>query len=362
MSVFLRNDTRLCRLDERCSQRSEVAASFFSAIEPSGFDAVGSPGLSRAPKTPIEVENKVAIILGYYNGEEHAAEQLESIFAQSHQAMHVFVSDDKSPSPFNADGLNLGPEKLAKLSIGTQTENVGFTNNFLGALACIDDSFEYFAFSDQDDLWYPNKLEKAIKELSKVPTNLPALYCARTEIADAACKQTLGYSPIFNKIPSFANSLVQNIGGGNTMVFNKAARNLIVTSSQHSTVVSHDWWCYQIITGAGGYVVYDQEPCLKYRQHKKNLVGANTSWAARLLRIRGLMQGRLRTWNDINLKALKEHDHLLTVNNLRLLNEFSEARESNLFKRLMLFKRSGIHRQTFFGNLGLFLGILLNRV
>ena len=363
MLAPLRDDT-YADLSEDCpSQYDEgEAASFFSAAEPSSIADGKVTDLGKDLKLQVKDKNKVAIVLGYYDGEEYLSKQLESIFAQSHQALHVFISDDRSPTPLCANALNFEPEKLAKLSIGVRTKNVGFTNNFLKALAYINDSFEYFAFSDQDDFWYPNKLEKAVAKLSRAPTKLPALYCARTEIADTDCSRTLGYSIVFKKKASFANALVQNIGGGNTMVFNKTARDIIVASLGNSTVASHDWWCYQIITGAGGYVVYDQEPCLKYRQHNNNLVGASTSWAARLLRVRGLIRGHFRAWNDANLKALKEHKHLLTKNNVRVLNDFSEARESNLFKRLMLFKRSGIYRQTLFGNLGLLLGILLNRV
>ena len=313
-------------------------------------------------KALIPPENGIAVILGYFDGEAHVAEQLQSIFEQSYQSFHVFVSDDQSSTPFSIQALDINTEYLAKLSIGSRAKNVGFSNNFLNTLASIDGSFEYFAFSDQDDVWHENKLEKAIGALSVTSSDIPALYCSRTEIADATCEQTLGYSPIFSKPPSFANALVQNIGGGNTMVFNKAARDLIVASSLNSSVVSHDWWCYQIITGAGGYVVYDPEPYLKYRQHSNNLVGANISLGARFFRIRELFQGRFRTWNDINLKALAEHKHLLTTKNLSVLNDFIEARQSNLLKRLFLFKRSGIYRQTMLDNLGLLLGILLNRV
>ena len=146
------------------------------------------------------------------------------------------------------------------------------------------------------------------------------------------------------------------------MVFNRATRDLIINAAVGANVVSHDWWCYQIVTGAGGYVVYDTEPCLKYRQHASNLVGANTSWRARFLRIRGLLQGRFRTWNDINLKALQEHAHLLTRDNRKILSDFIEARQSSLIKRLFLFKRSGIYRQTLLDNLGLVLGVFLNKV
>jgi len=345
--------------DEVRSQHDESAFSFFSEAKPL---SVTVEDHDRSGYNIEKAEKKIAIILGYYNGEAHVDEQLESIFSQSHSALHVFIGDDHSPSPFDADVLKIEFKKRLKLSVETRSENVGFAKNFLQSLACIDDSFEYFAFSDQDDIWYPNKLKKAIEELTKAPAHLPALYCARTEIADADCSQILGCSPIFNKPPSFANALVQNIGGGNTMVFNKAARDLIVAASRNTTVVSHDWWCYQIVTGAGGYVFYDSEPCLKYRQHSNNLVGANTSWSARLLRIRALMEGRFRAWNDVNLKALADHKHLLTDQNIRILNDFIGARQSSLFKRLKLVKHSGIYRQTLFGNLGLLFGLLLNRI
>lgn len=308
-------------------------------------------------------KNKVAIVLGYYDGDTHLAEQLQSILGQSHQALHVFIADDRSSTPITKDVLGVDANKqLSKLSIGIRPKNVGFNINFIRALADIDQPFEYFAFSDQDDVWHANKLEKALSALSEVSADTPALYCARTEIADATCEQTLGYSPRFNKPPSFANALVQNIGGGNTMVFNRAARDLIISTAVGANVVSHDWWCYQIVTGAGGYVVYDPEPCLKYRQHESNLVGANKSWFARFVRIRGLLQGQLRTWNDTNLKALSEHAHLLTRDNRKILSDFIEARQSSLIKRLFLFKRSGIYRQTLFGNLGLLIGVFLNKV
>lgn len=363
MSVVLRD-----RAGERASglgcleQEDRARCAFRATVLPEALSERDSHRIDEGGQDSAPSERKVAVILGYYDGEAHVVEQLQSIFDQSHKALHVFISDDRSPTPLTVDALGFDAAQLAKLNICFRSENVGFTSNFLSALADIDASFEYFAFSDQDDVWHEDKLERALDALSGISSDVPALYCGRTEIADEACGQVLGYSPIFSKRPSFANALVQSIGGGNTMVFNKAARDLIVASSLGAPVVSHDWWCYQIVAGAGGHVVYDPEPYLKYRQHGNNLVGANASWAARLLRIRGLVQGRFRTWNDINLKALSDHKHLLTEKNVRVLNDFMGARQSHLLKRLKLFKRSGVYRQTLLGNLGLLLGILLNRV
>ena len=309
-----------------------------------------------------QTQSRVAVILGYFNGQSFIGDQLRSILYQTHSEVHIYICDDKSESQFSLDDLALDHCALSKISVGIRLHNIGFANNFLNALANVPDDFEYFAFSDQDDIWQEDKLEKAITALEKFPSEMPLLYCARTEIADAKCEQTLGYSPLFNKSPSFANALVQSIGGGNTMLFNKAAKDLILKTTQNVMVVSHDWWCYQIVTGAGGHVIYDPEPCLRYRQHTRNLIGANSSWRARLLRVRGLLRGRFRKWNDINLAMLSAHKHLLTISNQRVLDDFMQARHASLPKRLKLFKRSGIYRQTFLGNLGLLLGVILNRV
>lgn len=304
----------------------------------------------------------VAIILGYFNGRAFIEEQLNSIFNQSLKDHHVFVCDDQSAQPFAIDELKLDDNKLSKLSVVTNPQNLGYVNNFLNTLKAVGDKFDYYAFSDQDDIWNEDKLRKSVEALKAAPVDTPALYCARTEIVDASANRSLGFSPVFGKPPSFANALIQNIGGGNTMVFNRSARDLIINVVHDTPVISHDWWSYQMVTGAGGYVIYDPEPCLKYRQHTHNLVGANTRWCSRLSRIRKLFRGGFRTWNDVNLRALADHAHLLTDENLRILNDVIAARQSSLIKRLFLFKRSGIHRQTFFSNLGLILGILWNKI
>ncbi len=350
--------------------RLDDAAAHDSRLQGESSDCLSEPALARSDVDLDEqsclekphMAKGVAVILGFYDGQQYIAEQLQSIFEQSHQAFHIYLCDDRSSTPFDVKQIDLDARHFKKLRVIYRNRNVGFAKNFLNSLAVVGCGYEYFAFSDQDDIWYPKKLERAIASIASVPSQKPALYCARTEIADTSCTKTHGYSPLFNQPPSFANALVQSLAGGNTMVFNKAARDLIVTSSLNSTIVSHDWWCYQIVTGAGGYVVYDPEPCLKYRNHGGNLAGENITWAARLSRICGLLQGRFRAWNNINLKALSDHRYLLTEPNLRILDDFIEARQAHFLKRLMLSKRSGVYRQTFFGNLGLFLGILLKKV
>ena len=66
-----------------------------------------------------------------------------------------------------------------------------------------------------------------------------------------------GFSPLFSKPPSFANAIVQNIGGGNTMVFNNALRALLREAGKDVSVISHDWWSYIVAAGCGGKIFYD---------------------------------------------------------------------------------------------------------
>ncbi|WP_419536780.1 hypothetical protein [Endozoicomonas sp.] len=86
------------------------------------------------------------------------------------------------------------------------------------------------------------------------------------------------------------------------------------------------------------------------------------SWKSRIIRLHGLLKGRFRDWNDINISALVKNKALLTRQNQANLENFIKARNSSFFRRLLLFIRSGIYRQTLLGNLGLLLGITINKV
>lgn len=177
-----------------------------------------------------------------------------------------------------------------------------------------------------------------------------------------AANNEIGVSPLFLKRPSFANALIQSIAGGNTMILNNAARALLREAGCDLSVVTHDWWTYLVVAGCGGRVHYDSKPSLRYRQHDDNLVGANNSWAGRFVRIRLLLEGRFSFWNNSNILALKNIEHHLTPENKKTLDQFSEARSKGLFSRLSGIKRSGVYRQTFFGNLGLVVAAFLGKI
>ena len=308
---------------------------------------------------------KVACIMGYYNGSKYIAEQLQSIMNQEikNADITIYISDDNSHKDFpSIESLNLKNPKGVNIFYRKLKKNIGYAKNCLYTLNAIIPKFDFYCFSDQDDIWEINKLNKAISFQRKNHPIKSYLYFSRTTYFNENCAFELGKSVLFTKKPSFKNALVQNMAGGNTMVFNHIAKDIICESISNVNFVSHDWWCYQIITGSGGYVHYDLEPLIKYRQHKNNFMGSNNTFKDKIKRIRKLFQNQLRDWNEINLYSLNKKKYLLTKENSLTLKRFSELRKQSFFKRIFLLYKSGIHRQNLMGNLGIYVALIFKKL
>ncbi|VVP74824.1 glycosyltransferase family 2 protein [Pseudomonas fluorescens] len=303
----------------------------------------------------------VTVMLCTFNGELYLAEQLDSIARQTHSKWSVVASDDGS-SDATIEILRRyqacwGAEKL-KIVNGPRK---GFSQNFMSVVCGLEDNSDYYSWSDQDDIWNVDKLEKAIEWIKTVPESIPALYCGRTETVTAT-GDSAGYSPLFERPPSFSNSLVQSLAGGNTMVLNRAARNLLKAIGRDFSIVSHDWWAYIVICGVGGVVHYDNRPFVRYRQHGNNLVGSNSDFYSRLKRVTMIFSGRFFEWNQKNIAALETIEVLLTNKNQTVLNNFKQSRRGNVAKRFFYLKRSGVYRQTRLGNCALMFAVLCNAI
>ncbi len=306
-------------------------------------------------------DSSVAVLLCTYCGQKFLDKQLGFFDDQSELDWALWVSDDGSKDS-TREILGSFQAKWGdrKVSIH-QGPCKGFVSNFLSLAHRAAGSAAYYAFSDQDDIWDQDKLSRAINWLKTVPSDVPALYCSRTRLIDDV-GHLVGLSPLFPKPPSFANALVQNIGGGNTMVFNDAACRLMISLGPEPDVVIHDWWAYLVVSGCGGRVHYDPQPSLSYRQHTGNLIGVNSGWASRILRIGQLLNGQHKNWNDRNIRALRLLGDKLTPENRRALALFEEARFGKLTERLAKLKRSGVYRQTFYGTIGLIVAVLLKKL
>lgn len=304
---------------------------------------------------------QVAILLCTFDGQRHLAEQLDSLAAQTHREWSVIASDDGSTDETLAVLERYRAEwGDHRLSV-RRGPGQGFVANFL-SLACDPGlQADCYAYSDQDDIWEPDKLSRAIAWLSSMPADVPALYCARTLLVDADNRE-IGLSPLFARPPGFTHALVQNIGGGNTMVFNEAARRVLRRAGDRVDVAAHDWWTYLAVTACGGRVFCDPQPAVRYRQHGGNQIGMNSGWPARLTRLRRVARGQWKGWNDRHIAALRTLGPLITPPHRKVLTWFAEARTRSLPSRLWCLKRSGVRRQTVGSNLSLFVAALFGKV
>lgn len=326
-----------------------------------GPEEAGRPMPASPPLSPPESPT-VAILLAVHNGGEHLPEQLASIAAQTHRGWVVLASDDGS-----RDGSRSVLEGFAREHplILLDGPCRGASENFLSLLRRLPahrPDARWIAFCDQDDIWLPGKIGRALAALAPLPEDRPALYCSRTWIADAEGRPERLSLPS-RRPPSFRNALVQNICRGNTILLNPAASALAVAAAAEVPGVAvHDWWLYQLVTGAGGQVVHDEEPTLLYRQHGGNAIGANNGLAARRKRLRQVLRGDLREWNDANIAALGASAHRLTERNRARLAAFAALRDGPLPRRLLGLARLGLYRQSRATTAALWLAAALRRL
>ena len=303
----------------------------------------------------------VAILLCTLRGNDYLREQLDSIVRQAYTSWSVWVSDDGSDRSTHAIldeyQASMGNSRLSILRGPAK----GFAANFLSLACNANIDADYYAYADQDDIWESDKLMQALQWLEGIPADVPALYCARTRKVDAD-NQEIGFSEKWARPLGFANALVQSIASGNTMVFNKAACDLLRIAGPDVEVAAHDWWTYQLVSGSGGRVFHDIYPTVRYRQHSENLIGTNGTWSARAHRLHMLLKGRFRNWSKMNIAALETMRAQLTAENQVRLDEFSKARQGGIYSRLAALLRAGVYRQTWLGNLGLVAAVILKKL
>lgn len=316
--------------------------------------------LPRVDQTDERHPAGVAILLCTFNGAGFLEDQLASVERQDCPNWRLIASDDGSNDSTWRILEAFAARHPGRVELRQGPRQGSFVANFLSLVCDTRIEAEFFAFCDQDDIWFPGKLTRAIKFLSQTDPGTPAVYCGRTQIIDEAGKAR-GYSPLFALKPSFRNAVIQSIGGGNTMVFNRAARELLRSAPQ-ANPVSHDWWTYQAVTSVGGVCYYDPVPAVAYRQHDRNTMGANVGWAARLQRVKMAVRGRFAEWTQQNLDAFKNIEPLMTDESRKILKHVEGMRGPSLISRLGHLYQSGVYRQTVYGNIGLVGAVILRRL
>ncbi len=294
-------------------------------------------------KGRASTQGKVAVLLAARDGGRFLPEQLASLETQTHP-WDLWWRDDGS-----RDGTVALLEGVGRrVNGGAVLGGPGCFFALLRAAAPTLGPEDCVAFSDQDDVWMPEKLARGAAALARVPAGRPAMYAARQIYTDAGLRRLGISSPA--RAPGFPTALAQNVATGCTVMLSAAAARL-VAASHPPAMTYHDWWSYILVTAAGGAFLWDDEPVVLYRQHPHNLVGApQGAWHRGLAALRrgpGPFMRLLRA----HLAALEVDGALITPEARAIVAVLSAALASGRWARLRALKTPGLRRQTNVENL-----------
>ncbi len=238
---------------------------------------------------------KVQVLMSSYNGEKYIEEQIKSILNQQNVEVSLLIRDDGS----NDSTQKILSKIMDKRIKCIYEKNIGVKKSFLKLIKMADPDVDYYAFSDQDDIWLNDKLISAIKILSKENQAIPLIYGSPVSIYSNG--KVIGEQFICSKL-NLGNLLVKNYYPGCTMVFNKRLVNLInaVDFNILSPTPLHDHWLNLVCTACGGKILIDKNPHILYRQHDSNVVGDRTF----MQKVKG--NGLLGHSDNIRFKICKE--------------------------------------------------------
>ena len=221
--------------------------------------------------TPVDID----ILLSSYNGERFLKQQLDSIVAQTFPTWRILIRDDGST--YNT---------LEVVSSYTSRDpRVQFLNDkgHRGACGSFATLIEhavapYIMLCDQDDIWYPEKIQtmmSAMQTAEKKFPSSPLLVVSDLHVIDEHQRTIApsfwkyqGLSPETGS--SFASLVIQNKFPGCSMLLNQALCELVLGIPEQA--VMHDWWI-AMAAAAFGHIIIMPDPLTHYRQHQSNTIG-----------------------------------------------------------------------------------------
>lgn len=223
---------------------------------------------------------RVAVCLAAYNGMTWLEPQVRSILAQEEVDITLIFSVDPSSDGTEAWVRNLAAIEPRVTMLPPSSPSGGAAQNFFRILR--EASFtghDYVALADQDDIWLPGKLARAVAQLAATK-------------ADAYSSNMLAFWPdgqerlILKAQPQRSwDHLFEAPGSGCTFVFDPAfvaplRKFLIENAPALRAVDFHDWFIYAYARTCGFNWLIDDYAGVRYRQHDNNVIGTNRGWRA----------------------------------------------------------------------------------
>ena len=294
------------------------------------------------------MHKKIAVLLASYNGVKYIKEQIDSILNQKEVDVTIFISDDLSTDKTieYLQDIYKDFKNIVYLPSGLKFGGAG--KNFFRLIKDVDfSSFDFISFVDQDDIWYEDKLIRAIKtiedkQLDAYSSNILAFWEDSKEM-------------IINKssLQARYDYLFEAAGPGCTYVLKKdlaiSLQNFICDNWEDVNKVElHDWFIYAFARENNYKWHIDEKPSMRYRQHTSNQVGANDGLKAKLKRLKKVFSSWYREEIIKIIKVLRLENkykfskYILNksyINNLLLLKysfEFRRNKKEKLFLSLLI--------------------------
>ena len=232
----------------------------------------------------------VAIVLCTFNGSKYIEALMDSIIVQTYENWELWISDDGSKDNTISVVRQYAKFDPEKIHILPEHAPLGACTNFLKTLTGAQlNEAEYYMFADQDDVWFPDKIEKLVAamrmEEQSERKETPLLIHSDCRVTDqnlqtiaSSFTEYMGYNQSMKSLPHL---LVQNNVVGASVLFNRALRNRIHSVPQ--SAVMHDHWI-ALVAAAFGRIGYLPEATYDYRQHAENVIGARKGGAWRELK------------------------------------------------------------------------------
>lgn len=283
--------------------------------------------------------SKITVALTTFNGKVFLDRLLSSIFTQTYQDFKLLIVDDCSTDG-TPDILSQLKKKHNNVDVFYNNENLGYIRNFEKALTLADSDF--VALADQDDVWYPEKLEVLISNIGDA-----SLICSDASLIDEKDRvineSFTKYSS--NKIPKktdFRRLVFRNyVTGCTTMLNRKLLKTALPFPGNHCP---HDWWLAFAAYKSGG-IKYLDIPLVKYRQHSQNSIGAKKKSTF----LETLKKTLYRKSTPEKIKFLESQ--VLRVRALRESTLFNKSEEKILLEAEKIFKymmKFNLHPEKYF--------------
>ena len=306
---------------------------------------------------------KIVVLMSTYNGERYLNEQIDSILAQDiarEMELELMVRDDGS-SDSTHDILDAYQNQgLLKWYTG---ENLRPAKSFWDLLKKAPKA-DFYAFADQDDYWFTDKLSRAVSQLRNHKDNdYPLLYCSAVTTTDASLNPFETPQEKLNSFCDFSHALLYSTAQGCTFVFNNVAlRELVRYDMEKDYVLIHDWLAHKIITMMGK-MIYDEKPSMYYRQHGGNVIGNQkpgiSSFVKRFMRF---IKGSQGIRSDVARSLMEVYKKQLDVNsdNYRYLSIVANYKNNRMARKEFLMEKA--FRTGTINDLFLYMLIILRKI